>query len=1052
VVKVEDAAGVVETPRYGAFGEPLETERTLTATPGTDPDWSGSVTLESSGHKSISAFDALGRRARAWLPDGTERQEDYLRSGPLAALRVITPDTTTRTILESAEYNARGQQTFAELGNGVEIAQTYDAQTFRLYRRLAVTSGGSTYQDLRHHYDPVGNLVYLDDLAQSSTATHVISGLASNVPTKRVYKHDTRYQLTEATGRVHESLTKPDFRGDAPTSGSYRGTRRIDLNDGHKVKRYKRVYTYDDAGNLEIWTHGPEAMGGSIATWNNELWVDGASNRSFPKKDLNGIAYPSPGDFFNTRGQITALPNVAEMEWSARDQLRRTLLIERPSDPDDEELYDYAADETRLRKTTRRWSTAHSVLETTETVYLDGCELRRITQGSTVILERWSAHAGSEEERLATVYFWDSDTQSRETSNVNAVREHFHLGSRLGSVKLEVDGTGALLAYEEYFRFGRTAFVAGDAAVQVAFRTRRFVGKDQDDATGFYVFQFRYYAPFIGNWVSPDPAGEVDGPNRYWYARNNPATLIDPYGLQVEEAPRRIQYVFIPRATTTDTDSSPSDDGESEGTSAPPPPSQGMDDTRRSADTSADQRRGSGVRPAVDREGDGTTSERPEPEPSREEQQRLADAFGLEPYQLDSLFDEDAQPTVPPQLPSYQAQDEFRDWRRGGAGLQPPQVSSADLNAQQARFERRFEAPESRPERPSSTDRIDYLGPTPRDPTGQERDLQTYRAPRGTTAANAVRIIDSQNPRGDIYICEGHCRWGESPRSQTDLLQALGRAYSNSIPSAADPPGIPVLSELNGAIDAADTVERATRVPRSDLEATERTEAQAELGLAGGTAAVALGAGAIGGGTLGLGRGSGGGGRRRLGRPATRARWRARANARTRRGAGRRYRRAASARHARRTRRAPAEGGGAAARYAGGIDPTEGNRLADSLRRSTGLDRTARGRSRNVAFAESVIDGRRELRAAVSGRGEVPGTVPEPSTRRFTTRDSGAMSRANDTEVKLLEDIAAGLSPDSRGVIHLFTERPPCFSCRGVIDQFRQAFPNVEVIVTNGGR
>jgi len=53
------------------------------------------------------------------------------------------------------------------------------------------------------------------------------------------------------------------------------------------------------------------------------------------------------------------------------------------------------------------------------------------------------------------------------------------------------------------------------------------------------VFQFRYYAPFIGNWVSPDPAGEVDGPNRYWYARNNPATLIDPYGLQatVDEAP-----------------------------------------------------------------------------------------------------------------------------------------------------------------------------------------------------------------------------------------------------------------------------------------------------------------------------------------------------------------------------------------------------------------------------------------------------------------------------------------------------------------------------------
>ncbi|MBX3276341.1 MAG: hypothetical protein KF729_39170, partial [Sandaracinaceae bacterium] len=129
------------------------------------------------------------------------------------------------------------------------------------------------------------------------------------------------------------------------------------------------------------------------------------------------------------------------------------------------------------------------------------------------------------------VYFWDSDTTERETDDVDAVHEHYHLGTRLGSVTLEVDGSGALLAYEEYFPYGRTAFLAGDAVIRIQFRTRRFVGKEQDDATGFYAFQYRYYAPFIGNWVSPDPAGEVDGPNRYWYARNNPVTLVDELGL-----------------------------------------------------------------------------------------------------------------------------------------------------------------------------------------------------------------------------------------------------------------------------------------------------------------------------------------------------------------------------------------------------------------------------------------------------------------------------------------------------------------------------------------
>ena len=59
------------------------------------------------------------------------------------------------------------------------------------------------------------------------------------------------------------------------------------------------------------------------------------------------------------------------------------------------------------------------------------------------------------------------------------------------------------------------------------------------------------------------------------------------------------------------------------------------------------------------------------------------------------------------------------------------------------------------------------------------------------------------------------------------------------------------------------------------------------------------------------------------------------------------------------------------------------------------------------------------------------------------------MSRANDTEVKLLEDIARGLSPDSRGVVNLFTERSACRSCQGVISQFEAMFPGVRVNITH---
>jgi hypothetical protein len=95
--------------------------------------------------------------------------------------------------------------------------------------RWHATLGANTYQDLRHHYDPVGNLVYADDLAQRPDEDFVIDGLT--VTAERVFTYDTRYQLTRATGRVHNALTRPDFRGDTPTSGSFRGTRRVGLND-----------------------------------------------------------------------------------------------------------------------------------------------------------------------------------------------------------------------------------------------------------------------------------------------------------------------------------------------------------------------------------------------------------------------------------------------------------------------------------------------------------------------------------------------------------------------------------------------------------------------------------------------------------------------------------------------------------------------------------------------------------------------------------------------------------------------------------------------------
>lgn len=43
----------------------------------------------------------------------------------------------------------------------------------------------------------------------------------------------------------------------------------------------------------------------------------------------------------------------------------------------------------------------------------------------------------------------------------------------------------------------------------------------------------RYFSPQTGNFLSPDRAGMIDGPNEYAYAKSNPAMYTDPTGMTI---------------------------------------------------------------------------------------------------------------------------------------------------------------------------------------------------------------------------------------------------------------------------------------------------------------------------------------------------------------------------------------------------------------------------------------------------------------------------------------------------------------------------------------
>jgi hypothetical protein len=127
------------------------------------------------------------------------------------------------------------------------------------------------------------------------------------------------------------------------------------------------------------------------------------------------------------------------------------------------------------------------------------------------------------------------------------------------------------------------------------------------------------------------------------------------------------------------------------------------------------------------------------------------------------------------------------------------------------------------------------------------------------------------------------------------------------------------------------------------------------------------------------------------------------------------------------------------------LEPEKAQEIVDRLRQAFQLD------DRNVAIAQTHIDGVTDSMAAISGLSSPDGTIARPLNPLFKIigKLDGAIDHANDSEIKILEQLARQLKETSEGVINLYSERPPCQSCEKVIEQFEKMFPKVKVNTTS---
>ena len=499
LIRHDDPSGTQLFEQFGLAGEVLQQTRHFLQTL-ESPDWPASVSerdtlLEpGAGFTARTRFNPLGEAIEQTDAKGNRQMISHTVDGPLREVRLqLAKDVAPKVLVSAIQYNAHGQTEQETAGNGVITSLEYAAEDGRL-NRLQSKRGSDALQDLRYVYDPVGNVLSIED-----AALPVRYFANQRVEPVNRYVYDSLYQLINATGWE--------------AGGSNQGPTFSRFDDPASCANYTQNYRYDRGGNLLELTHdGSQSHG-------HRLVAAAQSNRCLSV--LNGLE-PSEEDFrnsFDSSGNLLNLQPGQSLRWDLRNQLREVSPV-----ANDRERYVYGADGMRVRKVRSTQTNARTLIS--EVRYLPGLELRTHS-GTGQALQVIIVQTGRSSVR---VLHWESEPPK----DIANDQYRYSLNDHLGSCALELDSSGDIISQERYHPFGTTAWFAGRSEIEAGYKTVRYSGQERD-ATGLYYYGFRYYAPWMQRWLNPDPAGSSDGLNFYVMVRNNPVRLRDRRGLQGED-------------------------------------------------------------------------------------------------------------------------------------------------------------------------------------------------------------------------------------------------------------------------------------------------------------------------------------------------------------------------------------------------------------------------------------------------------------------------------------------------------------------------------------
>lgn len=562
VFKQYDGVGVVTSEAYDFKGNLLRSTRELVPDYKNIIDW---AVVQPPGETFLSSttYDALNRPLMLITPDNSVIRSTYNEANLLNAVEVnlrgerADGQPVWTPFVVDIDYDAKGQRTLIDYGNGVRTTYKYDSSTFRLVHLLARRDAmafpddcpqpppadwpGCQVQSLHYTYDPVGNITHIRDDAQQT-----IYFRNRRVEPSAEYTYDAIYRLIEATGREHLGQNSGgNLLPPSPTS--YNDRPRVRLphpNDGNAMGTYLERYHYDEVGNFIKMIHrgsDPTHPGWTRAyTYDEDSQLESGKKSNRLTSTTVGTAtesYSTNGDGYDPHGNMLHMAHLQVMQWDFKDQLcvtqRQTV-----NNEDEEEsqrqgertYYLYDAAGQRVCKVTEL-ATGHVK---DERIYLGGFEIYR-RQGVNALV-RETLHIMDDKQCIAMV-----ETRTDTPTPAQLIRYQF--GNHLGSASLELDCKAQIVSYEEHTPYGSTSYQAVRSHTETPKRYR-YIGKERDEESGFYYHGARYCAPWLGRWSAADPKGIVESVNLYIFVQGNPVVYDDPNGgearLIVDEQARTI--------------------------------------------------------------------------------------------------------------------------------------------------------------------------------------------------------------------------------------------------------------------------------------------------------------------------------------------------------------------------------------------------------------------------------------------------------------------------------------------------------------------------------